>query len=283
MVRSGWFSRKPTGDKSSTNIPAGIVTKCLRCNEILFVKDFERNAKVCTKCGFHHKLSAYERIEITVDEGSFQPLNEHILSKDPLHFPEYPAKLEKAQTNTRLSEAIITGTAFIDNRPVVIGVSDFGYMGGSMGSVVGERISRAMEYGLAHRLPVILFTASGGARMQEGLLSLMQMAKTSASAGKLREEGVLFICVLTDPTTGGVYASYASLGDIILAEPGAIVGFAGRRVGNQDAGVNLPDNFQTSEFQAEHGMVDRILPRKEIRPAIALLLKLFDGRRHNDR
>lgn len=283
MVRSGWFGRKPSSEKSSTDIPAGIVTKCLHCNEILFVKDYERNWKVCTKCGFHHKLSAYERLNITVDEGSFQPLNECIVSRDPLNFVEYPAKLEKAHINTKLSEAILTGTAFIDNRPVVIGISDFGFMGGSMGSVVGERISRAMEHALANHLPIILFTASGGARMQEGLLSLMQMAKTSASAGRLREAGILFICVLTDPTTGGVYASYASLGDIILAEPGAVVGFAGRRVGNQDTGVHLPDNFQTSEFQAEHGMVDRILLRKEIRPALASLLKLFEGRRTNAR
>jgi acetyl-CoA carboxylase carboxyl transferase subunit beta len=264
-------------------VPEGIAVKCAKCNEILFVKDFERCLKVCPRCDYHHKLTARERLEITVDEGSFQPMFEELSSVDSLGFPDYPAKLARAKNGTDCTEAIITGQATIDGHPAVIGVADFGFMGGSMGSVVGERIARAMEYGVEHRLPVIMFTASGGARMQEGLLSLMQMAKTSAAAGLLDRQKLLYICVLTDPTTGGVYASYANLGDIILAEPGAVIGFAGRRVGNQDAGVKLPENFQTSEFQWEHGMIDRILPRKEIRQALATLLSFFGEDIANDR
>ena len=170
----------------------------------------------------------------------------------------------------------MTGYATIEEQPLILGVADFGFMGGSMGGVVGEKITRAMERGLAERLPVVLFTASGGARMQEGLLALMQMAKTSAAAAKLAQEAIPYIVVLTDPTTGGVYASYASLGDIVIAEPGAMIGFAGRRVGNQDMGMKLPDDFQTAEFQQRCGMVDRIVPRKEMRTALSKMLVFFN-------
>ncbi len=281
MPRNGWFSRRSRTARAMESVPDGIATKCVKCNEILFARDFERNLKVCPKCGHHHRLNARERLAITVDEDSFIAMDEALLSQDPLGFPEYAEKFQRARANTGQTEAILTGTAAIESHPCVIGVADFSFMGGSMGSVVGERIARAMESGLERRLPVVMFTASGGARMQEGLLALMQMVKTSAAAGKLDRAGVPYIVVLTDPTTGGVYASYACLGDIILAEPGAIVGFAGRRVANQDMGTRLPDNFQTSEFQAEHGMVDRIVPRKEIRPALANLLSFFaEGNGH---
>jgi acetyl-CoA carboxylase carboxyl transferase subunit beta len=260
---------------SMDGVPEGIAVKCAKCNAILFVRDFERNLKVCTKCGHHHRLNAIERLEMTVDEDSFVEMDADLSSIDILEFPEYKAKLDRARAGSTSSEAVVTGTATIEGTPAVIGIADFSFMGGSMGSVVGEKVARAMERAVKERLPVIMFTASGGARMQEGLHSLMQMAKTSAAAGQLDKAGLPYIVVLTDPTTGGVYASYACLGDIIIAEPGAIVGFAGRRVGNQDAGARLPDNFQTSEFQWEHGMVDRIVPRKEMRAALASILAFF--------
>jgi acetyl-CoA carboxylase carboxyl transferase subunit beta len=258
-----------------SNIPEGFAIKCVDCEAILFAKDFDRNLKVCPKCGHHHRLSAAERLSYTVDDDSFADIDDNLVSADPLGFPEYRSKLDRAMASTGLSDAIVTGTATIEGKPLVIGVADFAFMGGSMGSVVGERIARAMELGAKQRWPVVMFTASGGARMQEGILALMQMAKTSAAAARLDRSSVPYIVVLTDPTTGGVYASYACLGDIILAEPGAIVGFAGRRVGNQDVGQRLPDNFQTSEFQHEHGMVDRIVQRKDLRESLSNLLSFF--------
>ena len=199
----------------------------------------------------------------------------NLISDDVIEFPGYSEKLLGAREATGLNEAIVTGRAAIQSMPLVIGVADFGFMGGSMGAVVGEKIARAFELATVERLPVVLFSASGGARMQEGLVALMQMAKTAAAVKRASLAGVPFISVLTDPTTGGVFASYASLGDVILAEPGAIVGFAGRRVGRQDLGSHLPANFQTSEFQAEHGFVDRIVPRKEMRTALSFLLRFF--------
>jgi acetyl-CoA carboxylase carboxyl transferase subunit beta len=216
-----------------------------------------------------------------VDEDSFQEMDAGIASEDPLEFPVYAEKMARDEEKTGMADSIVTGTARIDGKPLVIGVAEFRYMGGSMGSVVGEKIARAMELAESERLPVTLFTASGGARMQEGLFSLMQMAKTSASAARLDRAGVPYIVVLTHPTTGGVYASYASLGDVILAEPGATVAFAGRRVGNQDMGMKLPDDFQTSEFQFRNGMVDRVVPRKELRSTLGKLLSFFAEERTN--
>jgi acetyl-CoA carboxylase carboxyl transferase subunit beta len=281
MAGRGWFGRRSRNTGAADNVPEGIATKCAKCNQIIFVRDFERSLKVCPKCGHHHRLNARERLEITVDEDTFEEMDGGLESRDPLGFPEYKEKLERALNASVSPEAVVTGCAQIEGRPAIVGVADFSFMGGSMGSVVGEKVARAMERGIDERLPVVLFSASGGARMQEGLLSLMQMAKTSAAAGRMDRARIPFVSVLTDPTTGGVFASYASLGDIILAEPGAIVGFAGRRVGNQDAGVKLPDNFQTSEFQAEHGMVDRVVPRKEIKPVLASLLAFFEEGRTN--
>jgi len=243
------------------DVPEGVATKCDSCSAILFARDFERNLKVCTRCGHHHRMNVRERLAITVDEDSFEEMDPDITSLDPLGFPEYKEKLRRAEDSTGLADAIVTGTGTI--------------IGGSMGSVVGEKIVRAMEHALAERLPVIMFSASGGARMHEGLLALMQMAKTCAWVARLDRSRIPYINVLTDPTTGGVFASYASLGDVILAEPGATIGFAGRRVGNQDVGARLPDNFQTSEFQLEHGMIDRVIPRKELKQSLASLLGFF--------
>lgn len=275
MSRGGWFGRRSRSVRTMEAVPEGIATKCEGCGEILFARDLERNLKVCHRCNYHHRLNARERLAITVDEGSFEEIDAGLRSCDPLEFPEYPEKQQRAQEKTGLGEAVVTGLASIDGSPIVIGVADFGFMGGSMGSVVGEKVARAMERAIDETLPVVMFTASGGARMQEGLIALMQMAKTSATAARLDRARLPFIVVLTDPTTGGLFASYASLGDVILAEPGAVVGFAGRRVANQELGAHLPENFQTSEFQLEHGMIDRIVPRKEMRPTLSALLKLL--------
>ncbi len=277
MARSGWFGRRGRAPDTMESVPEGIATKCAACGQILFARDFERNLKVCTRCGHHHRLNARERLALTVDPDTFVETDANLTSADPLGFPEYLEKQQRARANTGLNEAVVTGYAAIEGHRLVIAVADFGFMGGSMGSVVGEKVARAMERGTAERLPVVSFTASGGARMQEGLLALAQMAKTAAAAARLDRAGVPYISVLTDPTTGGVFASYAALGDIVLAEPGAVVGFAGRRVANQEMGGRLPDNFQTSEFQWEHGMVDRIVPRKEMRHTLAYLLGHLSG------
>ncbi len=274
MNRGGWFGRRGRGREMET-VPDGVASKCQACDEIIFVRELERNLQVCPKCGHHHRLRAADRLAITVDEGSFVEMDGDLVSGDPIKFPGYADKLVAAREATGLNEAIVTGHATLDSMPLIVGVSDFGFMGGSMGSVVGEKIARAFEAAAVERLPVVIFSASGGARMQEGLVALMQMAKTSAAARRASLAGVPFISVLTDPTTGGVYASYASLGDVILAEPGAVVGFAGRRVGRQDLGSHLPANFQTSEFQGEHGFVDRIVPRKEMKAALSFLLRFF--------
>jgi len=276
MARGSWFRTNRRVSASQTAVPDGLWTKCPRCSEILFARDVERNLQVCTKCEYHHKLRAKERLLLTVDEGSFDEFDAQITARDPLGFPDYEAKITRARDTTGLVDAILTGYARIEDHPLILGVADFEFMGGSMGGVVGEKIVRAMERGAEERLPVVMFTANGGgARMQEGLLSLMQMAKTSAGVSRLDAAGVPYIVVLTDPTMAGVYASYASLGDIILAEPGALIGFAGRRVGNQDMGMKLPDDFQTSEFQLRSGQIDRLVSRKEMRSALGKLLAFF--------
>jgi len=273
-MSGGWFGRRARS-RPAESVPDGIAQKCEGCEQIVFVRELERNLKVCPRCGHHHRMSARERVDITVDPGSFEETDGNLVSVDPLRFPEYPEKLEKARQATGLSEAMLTGRATIEEIPLIIGVADFGFMGGSMGSVYGEKVARAFERAAEEGKSVVLFSASGGARMQEGLLALMQMAKTAAAVEKAREAGVAFVSVLTSPTTGGVFASYASLGDVVLAEPGAIVGFAGRRVGQQELGGQLPPNFQTSEFQYEHGFVDRIVNRKDMRRTLGFLLRFF--------
>ncbi len=262
-------------------VPDGLWSKCPRCSEISFARDVEQNLYVCPKCEYHHALRVTQRLALTVDEGSFVEMDAQVQSLDPLGFPEYKEKLASDHAKTGLNDGIVTGTGRIEEKLCVLGIADFAFRGGTMGSVAGEKLVRAMEYAERERLPVVLFTASGGARMQEGLLSLMQMAKTSAAVARLDRAGIPYLVVLTHPTTAGVYASYASLGDVILAEPGAIIGFAGLRVGNQGQGVKLPDDFQTSEFQMRCGMVDRIVPRKEMRNTLGKMLGFFAEERVN--
>jgi len=274
MARGGWFGRGRNSGKQAV-VPDGLWSKCPRCNEISFARDVEQNLYVCPKCEYHHALRVHQRLALTVDEESFVEMDAQVHSVDPLNFPDYKEKLISDHAKTGLNDGIVTGTARIDSILCVLGIADFAFRGGTMGSVAGEKLVRAMEYAERERLPVILFTASGGARMQEGLLSLMQMAKTSAAVARLDRAGIPYIVVLTHPTTAGVYASYASLGDIIVAEPGAIIGFAGLRVGNQGQGVKLPDDFQTSEFQMRCGMVDKIVPRKELRNTLGKMLGFF--------
>lgn len=280
MPPDGWFKRKskfPQGQAPTVavEVPDGVATKCARCGQILFTKDFEKNLKVCPHCGFHHKLSGGERIAYTVDGNTWQPMAEGLRSTDPLQFAEYPAKLAKGAQATGLHDGLQIGTASIGGVPVVLGVVDFAFMGGSMGSVAGEKVVRAMEAGVARRCPVVLFTASGGARMQEGLLSLMQMAKTSAAAARLAQAGLPYIVVMTDPTMAGVLAAYASLGDITLAEPEATIGFAGARVVAQAVAQKPPADYQTAEWQLAHGQIDQIVARKDLPQTLATLLSLL--------
>lgn len=231
---------------------------------------------VCPKCGHHFPVGAYYRLSTILDEGSLREINAKLTAADPLDFPGYRGKLEAAQKKTGLAEAVVTAVGTIGGHKCVIGVMDSRFMMGSMSSVVGEKITLAVEYAMAKKLPLILFCASGGARMQEGILSLMQMAKTSAALGRFSQKGLFCISVLTDPTTGGVTASFASLGDVILAEPGALIGFAGPRVIEQTIGETLPEGFQRAEFQEEHGFVDAIVPRVRMRENLIRLLRLHE-------
>ena len=257
-----------------SNIPNDLLFKCPRCQNVMFMDEFKSAMKVCSACHYHARISARERLEITVDKDSFVEYDADLVSKDPLNFEGYPEKVEAAQKATGLRDAILTGECTIRTRKCVIGVMDSHFMMASMGSVVGEKIARAFERATEKRLPVVLFTASGGARMQEGIISLMQMAKTSAAIARHSDAGLLYITVLTDPTTGGVTASFASLGDIIIAEPKVLIGFAGRRVIEDTIKQRLPDDFQSAEFLLEHGFVDMIVSRVNMRRTISKLLKL---------
>ena len=248
--------------------------KCPRCQGTSPLSKYEELHRVCPKCNYHGRLSSTERIAITVDKGSFRELNGGMRSANPLDFPDYSEKQAELRAATGLSEAVITGTATIKGSPVVIGIMDSRFMMGSMGSVVGEKITRAFEYATEKKLPVIMFTASGGARMQEGIVSLMQMAKTSGAVKLHSEAGGLYISVMTDPTTGGVTASFASLGDIIIAEPKVLIGFAGRRVIEGTIKQKLPDDFQLAEFMYNKGFVDMIVERRKLRSVLSHLLKL---------
>lgn len=261
-------------DKKDISPDNRLWTRCKSCDEIIFNKKLRENLMVCPKCGYHFRISAKDRIIITVDEGSFVEFAGNIYSQDPLEFPNYKDKLNKALNKTEIPEAIITGEASIYDFPVIIGIMDFNFMGGSMGSVVGEKVTLAVEKSLDTGKPLILFSTSGGARMQEGLISLMQMAKTSAAIKKLHTAGILYICVMTDPTSGGVTASFASLADIILAEAGALIAFAGPRVIKQTISAELPKGFQRANFLQEHGMVDRVVQRHNIKDDLAKLLKI---------
>lgn len=260
----------------NSKVPNDILYKCPRCQNVLFEEDFEALNKVCPKCNYHGRLTAKERINLTIDENSFKEFDSTMKSLNPIDFPNYEEKQQKLRDETGLMDAVITGMGTIKGIQVVIGVMDSHFMMASMGSVVGEKITRAIEYATKNNLPIILFTASGGARMQEGIVSLMQMAKTSGAVAKHSESGNLYITVLTDPTTGGVTASFASLGDIIIAEPKVLVGFAGRRVIEGTIKQHLPDDFQSAEFQLEKGFVDLIVERKKMKNTLAKILELHN-------
>lgn len=249
--------------------------QCARCKKILFTVDFEQNLKVCTYCGHHHRISPAKRIEYTFDPDSFEVLDDDLFSVDPLGFPEYGQKLEVASAKTGASDSMISGRATLVGVEVFTAVADFSFMGGSMGSVAGEKVARTLERAAEAGSPAIIFCASGGARMQEGLFSLMQMAKTTAAAQRASSMGAPYIAVFTDPTMAGVLASYASIADVIVAEPGALVGFAGARVSKQAGVAKVPDDFQTAEFCLKHGMIDRIVARKDLRATLANLVRML--------
>lgn len=257
-------------------IPKDLLFKCPRCQSVFYMDEFEKRKKTCPTCNYHARLSAKERLEITADKDSFKPFDEDMTSLNPISFPDYEKKIKGMQEATGLKDAVVTGECTIRGYRAVIGIMDSNFMMASMGSVVGEKITRAFEYATEHKLPVILFTASGGARMQEGIISLMQMAKTSGAVKRHSEAGGLYITVLTDPTTGGVTASFASLGDIILAEPKVLVGFAGRRVIQDTIKQKLPDDFQTAEFLLESGFVDAIADRRSMRKTLSNILRLHN-------
>ena len=256
---------KPRVPKGKVSIPENLMFKCPRCGKVEFMDAFLLGNKVCPSCGYHARLTAQERIEQIADNFTFIEYDKHMKSLDPIDFPGYPEKVYHLRRKTGLRDAVITGECTVMGSPCAIGVMDTRFMMASMGSVVGEKVTRLFEQAEGRRLPVVLFTASGGARMQEGIISLMQMAKTSGAVGRHSKRGLLYITVLTDPTTGGVTASFAMDGDIIMAEPGATIGFAGARVIEQTIRKKLPQGFQTAEFLLEHGFVDLIVPRAQQR------------------
>lgn len=259
-------------------IPNGMWIKCSKCGSILYKNDVEDNFNVCPKCNGHFRLNANERIKMIIDEGTFQEFDANMSAGNPLDFEKYEDKIKSMQEKTGLKDAVVTGRGLIHGQKTVIAVMDSNFMMGSMGSVVGEKITRAIEKATEEKLPIIIFTTSGGARMQEGMFSLMQMAKTSAALARHDENGLLYISVLTDPTTGGVTASFAMLGDIILAEPKTLVGFAGRRVIEQTINEKLPEDFQTSEFLFKHGFIDKIVERKRLKEVLGKILEMHARR-----
>jgi acetyl-CoA carboxylase carboxyl transferase subunit beta len=256
-------------------IPEGLWVKCDNCKEIIYRKEVEKNFKVCPKCDYHFRISASERLPYLVDEGSFLEVEDGLSPRDFLGFKDYRDKLKSSRKKTGLKDAVISGEAKIGGMPVSVVVMDFNFMGGSMGSVVGEKIVRAVERAMEKKTPFVAVASSGGARMQEGILSLMQMAKTSAAIARLGKAGLPFISILTDPTFGGVTASFAMLGDIIIAEPKSLIGFAGPRVIEQTIKQQLPPGFQRAEFLQDHGMVDMIVSRKDMHAALAKVLDFF--------
>jgi len=274
----------PEGKLSQDARTADIWVKCPRCKEIAFRKEVERNLNVCVKCGYHLRLTVEQRLAITIDRGTWRELFADLSIGDPLEFVDsrpYPERLEAARRTSGRHDGVVTGIGKIEGRPAAIAVMDFNFMGGSMGVVVGEKLALLIGHGLKRGLPLIAFSSSGGARMQEGTLSLMQMAKVAAALARLRDAGIPYISVLCDPTTGGVAASLASLGDLNLAEPGAVIGFAGRRVIEQTTNQQLPEGFQTAEFLLRHGMLDAIVPRQRMRATLRqLIAMLCPSRRH---
>lgn len=271
-----WFKRSKERQLKAVKIPDGLWLKCDSCKEIVYKKEIERNLKVCPKCNYHFRLNSVERLKLFIDEDSFEETNPEIVSDDPLSFKDttsYKERIADNQKKSGLKEAALTGRAKINGRNVILVIMDFSFMGGSMGSAVGEKITRAVETSISEKLPLIIVSSSGGARMQEGIFSLMQMAKVSAAVGKLKEASIPYISILADPTFGGVTASFAMLGDIIIAEPGSLIGFAGPRVIEQTIKQQLPENFQRAEFLLEHGLIDIVVPRKEMKDTLKRLIE----------
>jgi acetyl-CoA carboxylase carboxyl transferase subunit beta len=282
MAVMAWFKkeRKPrVSQRERLEIPADAWEKCDGCGHIDIREKFEKALNVCPECGRHRRFTAEEYIELLTDAGSWRELWANLRSVDPLNFEHYADRLVAARKKAGDSDAIYAGVARLDGIPFDLGVMNFRFMGGSMGSVVGEKIARLARRSLEKKIPLVLVCTSGGARMQEGVLSLMQMAKTSAAIAALQAAAIPFLTVLTDPTTGGVSASFAMQGDVILAEPGAVIGFAGQRVIKQTIGQDLPDGFQTAEFLLEHGQVDDVIPRGSLRDTVARLLRHMQGQR----
>jgi acetyl-CoA carboxylase carboxyl transferase subunit beta len=281
---AAWFWKgKGEGEDrpKKVNIAEGLWIKCDSCKEIVYRAEVDRAGRVCPKCRYPFRISARERIVSIVDEGSFEEREAGLRSKDPLGFKDtkrYTDRVKAARSKTGLEEAVLTGIARIGGHPVVLAVFEFGFLGGSMASVVGEKLARAIELAIQKRLPLLIVSASGGARMQEGILSLMQMAKTAAALKRLADERLPYISLLTDPTTGGVTASFAMLGDLILAEPRALIGFAGPRVIAETIRQPLPEGFQRSEFLLEHGQLDLVVERREIRETLRRIVGFFAGR-----
>ena len=267
------YATIPT-EKAKNDVPEGIMMKCPECRKNVFTKDLMKNFKVCPTCDHHMKMTAWERVESFLDEDSFVSMDDHLETVNPLNFPSYTEKIKADAQKTGLNEAVLTGLGKLDGEQIAIAIMDSHFRMGSMGSVVGEKITRAVEKATELRIPFIIFTASGGARMQEGVLSLMQMAKTSVALRRHSDQGLLYISILTHPTTGGVSASFASVGDINIAEPKALIGFAGRRVIEQTVREKLPEDFQTAEFLMNHGQLDAIIHRKEMREKVASIVHL---------
>ncbi|MEM6253864.1 MAG: acetyl-CoA carboxylase, carboxyltransferase subunit beta [Cyanobacteria bacterium P01_D01_bin.156] len=277
-----WFANRKkespiSQDRQEREIADGLWTKCDKCGVLTYTKDLRANQMVCPECDHHYRVFSDERILQLIDADTWQPLNEQVGPKDPLHFRDrkaYSDRIRDMQGKTKLNDAVQTGIGQIHGEGIALGVMDFRFMGGSMGSVVGEKLTRLIEHATASNLPVVIVCASGGARMQEGMLSLMQMAKISAALERHQDHRLLYMPVLTHPTTGGVTASFAMLGDIILAEPNATIGFAGRRVVEQTLREKLPDDFQTAEYLLKHGFVDKIVPRTELKDTLTQLIRL---------
>lgn len=261
-------------EAAKQDVPEGIMTKCPNCKKIMYTKELTKNLKVCLHCAYHHSMNSSERLESFLDPNSFEELNADMISENPLNFPDYIEKVEKDREKTKINEAVVAGIGAVDGQKIVVAVMDSTFRMGSMGSVVGEKITRAIEKADELAVPFIIFTASGGARMQEGVLSLMQMAKTSVALKRFSDNGGLIISIMTHPTTGGVSASFASLGDFNFAEPGALIGFAGRRIIEQTIREELPDDFQTSEFLLKHGQLDAVIARTELKEKISNILSI---------
>lgn len=275
-IKDIFQKKKPNKTKMAkvNELQTGVMSQCEKCKHVIVTKELNKNLNVCPKCQHHHKINSAERVAQIIDEGTFESIDDHLRTVNPLGFPGYIEKVESDQKKTGINEAVLTGVGEINGVKIVIAVMDAFFRMGSMGSVVGEKITRAVEKATELKVPFIIFTASGGARMQEGALSLMQMAKTSVALEKHGREGNLYISVMTHPTTGGVSASFASVGDINIAEPQALIGFAGRRVIEQTVREKLPDDFQTAEFLLKHGQLDKIVARHEMKDTLSVIVNL---------